>query len=98
MFLTGPFHLWVLVLRSVKKVAEPGRPWILPGAVGVGSLQLGGLRLEAGQPFLLFPRLEKMSPAWGISVFCLLGSSVLGADHRHFSASQKESSLGLIVL
>lgn len=60
--LTGPFHLWVLVLHSVKKVAEPGGLRILPGAVGVGSPQLRGLLQEGGWPFLLFPGLEKMSP------------------------------------
>lgn len=74
-FLTGPLHLPGLVLHSAKEVAEPGRLQILPGALDPGSQQLGGLLPGSSPPFLLFPRLQIMSPGKGISAFCPLGSS-----------------------
>lgn len=74
-FLTGPLHLPGLVLHSVKEVAETGGLQSLPGTLGTGSQQLGGLLPGSRLPFLLFPCLQKMSPGKGISAFCLLGSS-----------------------
>lgn len=76
-FLTGPLHLPGLVLHSVKGVAEPGGLQILPGVLGTGSQQLGGLLPGSSPPFLLFPCLQKMSPGKGnlclLSVGKLLG-------------------------
>lgn len=80
-FLTGPFHLPGLTLHSVKEVAEPADSGsYLALSLGIGSQQRGGLLSGSSPPFLLFPRLQKMSPGEGISAFCLLGSSWEGRE------------------